>query len=185
MAGIGARLLCLMSLTSKWVLERGGCQSATAGFLGGETGGVVAGVGWNWNDALFPLAAAPATVIKCLIVASWEFTLNISSSVIIIWVWVGRGCNHLGLLFDEILGLVVLLYSHYFCVNSFPQLLLTSKYGVFCLLINTDVEFFGNLSEKDTMTLTLAVTQNMFVSWPCMCFWLYFCLTYLTLRPAN
>lgn len=85
----------------------------------GETGGVVAGVGWNWNDALFPLTAARATVIKCLIVASWEFTLNISSSVIIIWVWVGRGCNHLGSLFDEILGLVVPLYSHYFCVNSF------------------------------------------------------------------
>lgn len=88
-------------------------------FWGRETGGVVAGVGWNWNDALFPLVAAPATVIKCLIVASWEFTLNISSIVIIIWVWV-RGCNHLGLLFDEILGLVVPLYSHYFCVNSFP-----------------------------------------------------------------
>lgn len=98
---------------------------------GGGAGGVVVGVGWNWNDALFPLAAAPATVIKCLIVASWEFTLNISSSVIIIWVWVGRGCNHLGLLFDEILGLVVLLYSHFFCLNSFLRLLLTSKCGVF------------------------------------------------------
>lgn len=46
------------------------------------------------------------TVIKCLIVASWEFVLNISSSVMIIWVWVGGGCNHLGWRFDEILGLV-------------------------------------------------------------------------------
>lgn len=91
----------------------------TGCFSGEETEGVVAGVGWNWNDALFPLTAAPATVIKSLIVASWEFTLNISSSVIIIWVWVGRGCNHLGLLFDETLGSVVPLYSHYFCVNSF------------------------------------------------------------------
>ena len=53
------------------------------------------------------------TVIKCLIVASWEFVLNISSSVMIIWVWVGRGCNHLGWLFDEILCLVVVLYSRF------------------------------------------------------------------------
>lgn len=58
------------------------------------------------------------TVIKCLIVASWEFVLNISSSVMIIWVWVGRGCNHLGWLFDEILGLVV-LYSRFKCPAGF------------------------------------------------------------------
>lgn len=57
-------------------------------------------------------------VIKCLIVASWEFVLNISYSVIIIWVWVGRGCNHLGWLFDEILGLVVVLYNCFKCPSG-------------------------------------------------------------------
>lgn len=59
------------------------------------------------------------TVIKCLIVASWEFVLNISSSVMIIWVWVGHGCNHLGWLFDEILGLVVVLYRRFKCPSGF------------------------------------------------------------------
>lgn len=59
------------------------------------------------------------TVIKCLIVASWEFVLNISFSVMIIWVWVGRGCNHLGWLLDEILGLVVVRYSRFKCPSGF------------------------------------------------------------------
>lgn len=63
------------------------------------------------------------TVIKCLIVASWEFVLNISYSVMIIWVWVGRGCNHLGWLFDEILDLVVVLYGHFKCPSGFFTLL--------------------------------------------------------------
>lgn len=44
------------------------------------------------------------TVIKCLIVAPWEFISNVSSSVMIIWVWVGRACNHLGWLSDGTLG---------------------------------------------------------------------------------
>lgn len=74
-------------------------------------GGLSAGTGSNWNDALFPLTAAGAAVIKCLIVASWEFVLNISSGVMIIWWWVGGGCNHLGWLFDEILDLVVVFHS--------------------------------------------------------------------------
>lgn len=67
------------------------------------------------------------TVIKCLIVASWEFVLNISSSVMIIWVWVGRGCNHLGWLFDEILGLVVVLYSRFKCPSGFLLYLMSTQ----------------------------------------------------------
>lgn len=63
------------------------------------------------------------TVIKCLIVASWEFVLNISYSVMIIWVWVGRGCNHLGWLFDEILDLVVVLSGHFKCPSGIFTLL--------------------------------------------------------------
>lgn len=35
------------------------------------------------------------SVIKRLIVASWESVLNISSGVLIIWGWVGRDYNHL------------------------------------------------------------------------------------------
>lgn len=118
------------SLTSKWVLEARGCHSAVEvegrgrrrrGRRWGrgrkeEAGeGQSLAPGWNWNDALFPLTAARPTVIKCLIVASWEFVLNISSGVMIIWVWVGRGCNHLGWLFDEILGAPAVFYGRFKC----------------------------------------------------------------------
>lgn len=97
-----------LSFWSGGVLEHAGGRG---GGGGRGWGGLSAGTGSNWNDALFPLTAAGAAVIKCLIVASWEFVLNISSGVMIIWWWVGGGCNHLGWLFDEILDLVVVFHS--------------------------------------------------------------------------
>lgn len=50
----------------------------------------------------------------------------------IIWVWVGRGCNHLGGSFDETPGLMVVLYSRFKCTSGFlfnlmsPSFLLTT-----------------------------------------------------------
>lgn len=72
----------------------------------GEGGGVLLALPQIEMMHCSPSLQLELTVIKCLIVASREFVLNISSSVMIIWVWVGRGCNHLGWVFDEILGLV-------------------------------------------------------------------------------
>lgn len=116
--GIGGRLQYFMSLTSKWVSERRGCHCGIEVFGEKEEGQLLARAQIEMMHCS-PSLQLELTVIKCLIVASWEFVLNISFSVMIIWVWVGRGCNHLGWLFDEILGLVVVRYGRFKCPSGF------------------------------------------------------------------